>query len=105
MGPDIEDSDYSGLTPRMIFNTFHAIRMSDPNLEFTVKISYCEIYLEMIRDLINPDKTNLCIKEDLVRGFYINDLTEEFVGTEEEILETIKFGNYSREVGFTNMNA
>jgi len=105
MGPDIEDADYSGLIPRMVFNIFHAIGMADPNLEFTIKISYCEIYLEMIRDLINPEKNNLAIKEDRIKGFYISDLTEEFVSTEEEIMDTIKFGNYSREVGFTNMNA
>lgn len=71
MGPDVDDPEYSGLIPRMVFNIFHAIATSDPNLEFTIKVSYCEIYLEMIRDLINPEKNNLGIKEDKVKGFYI----------------------------------
>lgn len=40
-------------------------------MEFVVKISFCEIYMERIKDLLDPTKTNLKISEDKARGVFI----------------------------------
>ena len=34
-----------GITPRMVETIFEAISSAPPNLEFTVRVSYVEIYL------------------------------------------------------------
>jgi kinesin family protein 15 len=38
-----------------------------------------EIYNEVITDLINPDATNLQIREDIKRGCYVEDLSSHSV--------------------------
>jgi kinesin family member 5 len=103
-GPDIDDPENRGIIPRMVKTVFQHIEDADDHLEFTVKVGYCEIYLEKIRDLLFPEKQNLKISEDKARGVYIADLTEEYVTKDEEIYNLMKLGTKNREVGATNMN-
>lgn len=51
-GADIEDKSLKGLIPRIVEQIFQAIVMSDSNVEYTVKVSYMEIYMEKIKDLL-----------------------------------------------------
>ena len=101
-GYDIGDE---GIIPRLIKNLFGTIHNSDDSIEFTVKISYCEIYLEKIKDLIDPNKNNLKIQEDKVRGVHMPELTETYVINDTEVLELMKIGTNNREVSYTQMNS
>lgn len=92
------------MIPRIVYNLFHDIEQGDANLEFTVKISYCELYLERVKDLLDISKDNLKIKENRQIGFYIEDLTEEYAITAEEVFYLMKQGNANKEVAATNMN-
>ena len=103
-GPSIDDPNQRGIIPRMVNTVFSHIENADEHLEFTVKVAYCEIYLEKIRDLLCPEKSNLKISEDKTRGIYIVDLTEEYVANDAEVYNLMKTGHSNREVGFTNMN-
>lgn len=51
-GADIDDDDLKGLVPRITEQIFHSILTSPPHLEYLVKVSYMEIYMERIRDLL-----------------------------------------------------
>ena len=104
MGPNVDDERLKGIIPRMINTVFHTILSASDNLEFTVKVGYCEIYMEKIRDLLNPIKTNLKVHEDKSRGVYIADLTEQYVSEEAEVYQLMKVGNANREVAATQMN-
>ena len=73
------DATNCGIAPRMIQALFGFIEESDEHMEFAVKTAYLEIYLEKIRDLLNPKKKNLKIREDKMQGVYIEELTEEYV--------------------------
>lgn len=42
-----------GLTPRLVESIFQSIFDAPSNLEFTVKVSFLEIYMERIKDLLN----------------------------------------------------
>jgi kinesin family protein 5 len=64
-----------------------------------------EIYMEKIRDLLNPVKTNLKVHEDKTKGIYIADVTETYVGEELEVYDIMKLGNENRAIGATDMNA
>ena len=55
----------------MIDNVFSYIMASPDHLEFKIKVSIVEIYMENIRDLLDTEKTNLKIREDKTRGIYI----------------------------------
>ena len=45
-----------GIVPRLVDAIFEFIADSPENIEFVVKISMLEIYMERIRDLLNPNK-------------------------------------------------
>jgi kinesin family member 5 len=61
-GPDIENFELQGIVPRMVRTIFSKIENSSENVEFTVKVSMIEIYMEKVRDLLDTTKTNLQIK-------------------------------------------
>lgn len=104
-GPSLEDPNHMGIIPRMVTTVFYKIENTDEHVEFTVKVSYCEIYMEKIRDLMNVAKDNLKIREDKARGVYIDNLTEICTGSGEEIYEIMKLGSSNRVTGTTNMNS
>ena len=64
-----------------------------------------EIYMERIKDLLDPKKINLGIKEDKEKGVYIDDVTETYVTDSTEVYGIMKLGNDNRSIGVTNMNA
>jgi kinesin family protein 5 len=51
-GPDIEDIENQGIIPRMVRTVFNRIESANENMEFSVKVSMCEIYNERIKDLL-----------------------------------------------------
>jgi kinesin family protein 5 len=93
-----------GVIPRMVRTVFEEIENSSEDIEFTVKVSMIEIYMEKVKDLIDPKKSNLKIHEDKVKGIYIDDVTEMYVGEEQEVYEIMKLGNDNRAIGVTDMN-
>jgi len=51
-GADIDSEELKGIIPRITEQIFQSIVESDQHLEYVVKVSYMEIYLERIRDLL-----------------------------------------------------
>ena len=105
MGPSIDDLEMRGIIPRIVSSVFERIEQASEAIEFSVKVSFAEIYLERIKDLLNPKKINLPIHEDKEKGVYIDDLTETYVTEEREVYSVIKLGNDNRAIGVTDMNA
>lgn len=63
LGSSISD-EKDGLIARLAYDIFDRMKGSPSTIEFSVKLSYIEIYLEMIRDLLVPSKRYLKILED-----------------------------------------
>jgi len=103
-GPDIEDKLYQGVIPRMVWSIFDGIYHADEHIEFLVKVSIVEIYNERIRDLLDPKKDNLKVHEDKARGVFIGEVTESYVGCEQEIFDAMRAGHFNRSMAVTNMN-
>jgi kinesin family protein 5 len=53
------NEELSGIIPRMFDYLFLCITKSDSDIEYTIKCSYLEIYMEKIMDLLDAKKTNL----------------------------------------------
>ncbi len=104
-GPDIFDLQNRGVIPRMVSYVFDQISHASADIEFTVKVSMIEIYMEKIQDLLDRSKTNLKVAEDKMRGIFIQDVTERSVIGEDEVYECMKTGNENRSIGYTDMNA
>jgi len=88
----------------MVDTVFDYISQTPDHIEFTVKCSMVEIYMEKIRDLFTPEKTNLKIREDKARGVYIEDVTEYYVSQEQDVYDLMKLGDSHRAVTATQMN-
>ena len=68
-----------------------------------LQISYFEIYLDKIRDLLDISKTNLSVHEDKNRATYVKGATERFVTCPDEVMEVIDEGKANRHIAVTSM--
>ncbi|XP_018529153.2 kinesin-1 heavy chain [Lates calcarifer] len=100
----LHDPDMMGIIPRIVQDIFNYIYSMDENLEFHIKVSYFEIYLDKIRDLLDVTKTNLSVHEDKNRVPYVKGCTERFVCSPQEVMDAIDEGKNNRHVAVTNMN-
>uniref|UniRef100_A0A4W4HHS8 Kinesin-like protein n=1 Tax=Electrophorus electricus TaxID=8005 RepID=A0A4W4HHS8_ELEEL len=100
----LHDLEHMGIIPRIAQDIFDHIYSMDENLEFHIKVSYFEIYLDKIRDLLDVSKTNLAVHEDKNRVPYVKGCTERFVSSPEEVMDVIDEGKANRHVAVTNMN-
>lgn len=105
MGTDIDDDVGKGVIPRIVEQIFASILASPSNIEYTVRVSYMEIYMERIRDLLMPQNDNLPVHEEKNRGVYVKGLLEVYVSSVEEVYEVMRRGGNARAVSATNMNA
>uniref|UniRef100_A0A3P8ZGL2 Kinesin-like protein n=1 Tax=Esox lucius TaxID=8010 RepID=A0A3P8ZGL2_ESOLU len=97
MEGSLHDPDNMGIIPRIVQDIFNYIYSMDENLEFHIKVSYFEIYLDRIKDLLDGT---------LVAWFSVfpQGCTERFVCSPEEVMDTIDEGKANRHVAVTNMN-
>ena len=99
------DSDLMGVIPRMMQLIFDTINSGNPDIEYSVKCQYYQIYNEKIQDLIDTRKTDLAIREDKNKGIWVEDCTEEYVESEQEMFNFFQNGASNRAVASTKMNA
>ncbi|KAI0306556.1 kinesin [Multifurca ochricompacta] len=105
MGADIDSEELKGIIPRITEQIFQSIVESDAHLEYFVKVSYMEIYLERVRDLLQPQNDNLQVHEEKSKGVYVKNLSDYYVSSAREVYEIMRQGGAARVVTSTNMNA
>ncbi|GMF34815.1 unnamed protein product [Phytophthora lilii] len=105
-GANIDHPELQGIIPRTATEIFSNVMNADENMEFIVKVSYIEIYMERIRDLLDPykSKVNLQVREDAQRGIFVEGMTEMCVTSDEELLAAMRAGAANRAVAATGMN-
>ncbi|VDP91594.1 unnamed protein product [Echinostoma caproni] len=92
-----------GIVPRIVHDIFDRMPMFP--FDYTVRVSFLEIYKEDILDLLSEDVTApLPIREDN-QVIKIPGLTERIVGCSEEVLALLQSGSTKRSVGGTAMNS
>ena len=104
MGSNIDDEEGRGVIPRIVEQIFASIMTSPSTIEYTVRVSYMEIYMEKIRDLLQPQNDNLPVHEEKNRGVYVKGLLEIYVSSVQEVYEVMRRGGAARAVAATNMN-
>lgn len=96
-----------GVIPRVIQLLFKEINKKS-DFEFTLKVSYLEIYNEEILDLLCPSRekaSQINIREDPKEGIKIVGLTEKTVLVASDTVSCLEQGNNSRTVASTAMNS
>lgn len=91
-----------GIIPLAIKDVFSMIQ-DTPGREFLLRVSYLEIYNEVINDLLDPTGQNLRVRED-AQGTYVEGIKEEVVLSPGHALSFIAAGEEHRHVGSNNFN-
>jgi kinesin family protein 5 len=60
--------------------------------------------MEKLRDLLDPNKQDLKIRSDKKRGVFIEDITEKYISSPDEVYRLIDIARKSRVTATTNMN-
>uniref|UniRef100_A0A3P8VQX9 Kinesin-like protein n=1 Tax=Cynoglossus semilaevis TaxID=244447 RepID=A0A3P8VQX9_CYNSE len=94
MEGNLHDPQGMGIIPRIADDIFEHIFAMDENLEFHIKVSYFEIYMDKIRDLLDVKLISV----------FVQGCTERFVTSPEEVMDVIDEGKANRHVAVTNMN-
>ncbi|XP_060574744.1 kinesin-like protein unc-104 isoform X4 [Ruditapes philippinarum] len=94
-----------GIIPQLCQDLFDQIRKAGDDVNYSVEVSYFEIYCERVRDLLNPsNKNSLRVREHPLLGPYVEDLSKLAVQSFDDINNLIDEGNKARTVAATNMN-
>lgn len=96
------DQKSPGIIPLAIKDVFSIIQ-DTPGREFLLRVSYLEIYNEVINDLLDPTGQNLRVRED-AQGTYVEGIKEEVVLSPGHALSFIAAGEEHRHVGSNNFN-
>lgn len=96
------DQEKKGIIPRAFEQIWSHINRAK-NMTFLVAVSYLEIYMEELRDLLKPNNNHLELRE---RGFgvFVPNLHSVLCKSVDDMLNVMNQGNKNRTVGFTNMN-
>lgn len=86
--------------PGIMFNTmkevFILMNKHKIDREYKIRVSFLEIYNEMIKDLIMVSNDVLELREDPIKGVQVAGLSEIEVHTPDEIFELLIYGNRNR---------
>ena len=106
-----------GIVPLAIHDCFECIGSSEQNnREFLLRVSYMELYNEIIKDLLAPTvesischkplnkESKIRILNDRKKGVVVRGLKEKIVTSPEEVLQLISLGEAKRQVGQTEAN-
>ncbi|KAF1743759.1 hypothetical protein MXB_557, partial [Myxobolus squamalis] len=99
----------SGIIPRSIHNLFEMLDRNQNFSEFSVRVSFMEIYNEELYDLLGPpfDAQKLRIYEDGARkgSVFIHGLEELIVHNKNEVYSILEKGSMRRQTAATILNA
>ncbi|KAF7705476.1 kinesin-like protein KIF19 isoform X1 [Silurus meridionalis] len=85
-----------GIYVRTLNDLFKAIEETSDDMQYSVSMSYLEIYNEMIRDLLNPSSGFLDLREDSKGEIQVAGITEVSTVNAREIMELLMKGNKQR---------
>lgn len=125
---DTDDHEQRGIIPRLFTEIFNEIDGAPDTSQYTIALSYFEIYNDVINDLLSPkcEASQIYIREasgDNIKGsgpstgeefdsnsltqpnVYVEGLDKFYVADIDDINQVLKIGNANREVAETRMNS
>ena len=96
--------ELKGIIPRTIHALFKEIQTRG-HQTIVMKVSYVEIYNEVISDLLNPVSTSqIILSEDSKKGTFMKGLTHRVCHTEKEALKALLEGTVNRTASSNTIN-
>jgi kinesin family protein 5 len=103
LGPDagaaksMDSLDLQGICPRLVRTLFSRIETAEESILFEIRVSFVEIYLERIKDLLNAKKDDVKLLWDAKKNAgHLKDVTEVNIEDESQVYTLIKRGNKLR---------
>ncbi|XP_042328316.1 kinesin-like protein KIF7 isoform X2 [Sceloporus undulatus] len=97
--------DEQGIIPRAMAEAFKLIDENDL-LDYTVRVSYLEVYKEEFRDLLQVETASkdIQIREDDKGNIVLHGVKETEVEGLDEVLSLLEMGNMAKHTGPTHIN-
>ena len=100
---EFNDDNNKGIIPRAFDYIFENVKQ-DKEHKYNIMISFIQIYLEHIQDLIEPTKKDIRIRESPEEGVYLEGVKWIPVSTTKECAEQFHKGEKNRVTESTIMN-
>lgn len=97
------DQDQKGIIPRAFEQIWSHINRAQ-NQNFLVAVSYLEIYMEELRDLLKPNTTATLELRERGSGVFVPNLHSVLCKSVDDMLNVMNQGNKNRTTGYTRMN-
>ncbi|XP_047087135.1 kinesin-like protein KIN-12C [Lolium rigidum] len=99
----------SGIVPRFFQHLFSQIQgkqetSPEKQTSYQCRCSFLEVFNEQINDLLDPSQRNLQIRETTGNGIHVENLTDEYVSTVEDVNQILMKGLSKRKIGTDSMN-
>ncbi|KAL3286993.1 hypothetical protein HHI36_001479 [Cryptolaemus montrouzieri] len=107
MGTTCSEDEEMGIIPRSVNQIFEFVK-DNFVFDFTISVSFMELYQEVLYDLLSGKAREQCIldiREDPQRGIYLPGLTEVVVESAQDVLNCLVKGSSGRATASTNMNS
>ena len=101
---NFDNQETKGIIPRSFDYIFNEIK-KDKEHKYNIKISFIQIYLETIQDLLEPTNKEIRIREDPEHGVYLEGVQWVKVNNTNECSQIFKNGEKNRITESTLMNA
>lgn len=101
-----DDDNLIGMVPRAVNHMFDELRLME--IEFSMRVSYLELYNEELFDLLSPDDTTkIRIYEDTNKkgSIIVHGLEEIMVHSKDDVYKLLAKGQEKRKTAPTLMNA
>ncbi|KAK9151394.1 hypothetical protein Syun_009703 [Stephania yunnanensis] len=103
-------SSNQGIVPRIFHMLFEEFDREQQNsdgkqINFQCRCSFLEIYNGQIGDLLDPTQRNLQIKDDTKNVLFVENLTEEYVNSYDDVTQVLVKALSNRKVGATSVNS
>lgn len=93
-----------GLVPRIMSSIFERLAIQIAAGTCLLSVSYAEIYIEQIFDLLSGQRESLTVREHPVLGPYVEGLKQTAVSSAEQAMGFVASGNRHRSTCETAMN-
>ncbi|TDG98085.1 hypothetical protein EPR50_G00214450 [Perca flavescens] len=97
-------SDQPGVIPRAVSEVFKLVKAEDEGWDYSIGMSYLEIYNEKVLDLLSPSSQDLPIREDKDKNILIPGLTLSTISSFSDFDKHFVPASLNRTTASTKLN-